>query len=195
MALAQATLAEELTKLFDSSDPNFVGYPANLGAAASNWGNAYNTYASTAVDVSGDSLVSANAASFVSALQSGLESSSDATAAANAFDAAFVAYWTGAVFSIGFSPTPASACPSVGGTGLWSSEISSVVSAVTASTLTNLLVTEFAILGGSAASKADSLATAFHSATTTAVFVLITGLDTTPTPAGPLPITNTCTIF
>jgi hypothetical protein len=56
-----------------------------------------------------------------------------------------------------------------------------------------LLEIEFAILQEDGSAKATALANAFHTATTSAVMVLITGLDTSvPTP---LPITNTCTIF
>jgi hypothetical protein len=73
---------------------------------------------------------------------------------------------------------------------VFSIETTSTVSAVTPLILQNLLVTEFSILASNAVVKADNLATAFHTATTSAVMVIIVGVDTTPSPSGPLPITN-----
>ena len=53
----------------------------------------------------------------------------------------------------------------------------------------DFLVSAPAVVLGAAASRTKNIRLS------TAVTVLITGLDTTPTPAGPLPITNVCAIF
>jgi len=200
MTLVASTLEAELLKLFDSSNPSFSGYPATKDLACSNWGDAYDLYAGAATDVSGDAVVVKNKALFISTLQAQLPSdpsTGTAVAASNAFDAAFIAYWTGASFAIGIPPTPAAVCPSVGGNTIFGVEATSLVSVVTPSVLANLLLPIFTDVStaSTAQDKAQQIASAFHTATTTAVIVLITGLDTTPPPAGPLPITNTCTIF
>jgi hypothetical protein len=192
--LSAATLKNNLLNMFDPGSAGFLGWPATLNQGITNLANAYQAYAATAWDASNDLVATVNIAGFKAALAA-LVPGSTIAQAAQAFDNAFVAYWTGAVFAIGIVPTPASPCPSVGGTTLWSIEISSVVSVVTPNILKNLLLAEFAVLSADANAKATAIANAFHSATTTAVTVLITGLDTTPPPAGPLPITNTCTIF
>ena len=197
MTLAAATLSSEFIKVIDPENAGFVGWPATVADSCVNWGNAYHAYASQATDVSGDALVTANLPLFISTLQASLPAAAVGTAAlaANAFDLAFIAYWTAAIFAIGAPPTPAAVCPSIGGTMLWSLEITSLVTAVVPAVLKGLLLPEFAIVdvATTAQEKADSLAQAFHTATTTAIMVLITGLDTT-VPI-PLPITNLCTIF
>jgi hypothetical protein len=158
------------------------------------WTNAYHRYAQGAEDVSGDGVVTVNKPGFLSTLSFGEQSASDS---ARNFDAAFVAYWTGAVFAVGkLIVTPPVVCPNVGGNLIWGSETTSIVTVVAAGVLANLLRPIFQSTNSSATafSKAQEIARAFHEATTTAVTVLITGLDTTPGPTGPLPITNTCTI-
>jgi hypothetical protein len=199
MSLDVTVLSSELIKLFDANAAGFVGYPTTKAQVAANWANAYDTYARSAVDTSGDALVTANKAGFITALQSNLPTYTTGTIAlgAQAFDLALVAYWTAAIFAIGALPISGSPCPNIGGTTVFSAEISSVVSAVTPSILSGLLLTEFGNIttGTTAQEKADSIAQAFHTATTTAVNVLIIGIDTTPPPAGPLPIMNACYVF
>lgn len=196
MALDVATLKAELLKLFDPDDVGFVGYPATIAAAATNLANAYDTYASSAEDVSGDALVSADKATFESILAAQLPAPVVGTLpadAALAFANAFIAYWAGATFAVGSLP-PASppGCPNMGGTTIFSAETTSVAVAVAVGLLADL-TTEFAVNTVDPDAKADDLANALHTATTSEVTVLITGLDTTlPVP---LPITNTCTVF
>lgn len=198
MTLVAATLETELLKLFDSQNPAFSGYPATKDLACDNWGNAYDLYASAATDVSTDIVAIKNKALFISTLKAQIPSdptTGTAAAAANAFDAAFVAYWTGASFVVGVPPTPAAVCPSVGGNTIFGVEATSLVSVVTPSVLANLLLPIFSDVAttGTAQTKAQQIAAAFHTATTTAVTVVITGTDTT-VPV-PLAVTNTCTIF
>lgn len=192
MTLNVATLLTELRKFGDEKFSGFTGFPGTKAEAKSAWTNAYDIYASTATDISGDLLVSSNSSGF----QSNLSFDASGTAASSAadFDSAFVSYWTGATFAVGIIPPPSGLCPNVGGTGIFGVETTSVVSTVTA----NVLKAKLLAILGSPASNAQAqltlLAQAFHEATTEAVTVLITGTDTTPTPSGPLPITNTCGI-
>jgi hypothetical protein len=196
MALVLATLEAEFKKLMDPDDPGFLGHPPTIANAAAAWKDAYDLYASQAVDVSNDPLTTANPAGFEAMLATLLppgDPGGNPSQAADAFEQAFSTYWTGGIFATGFPPTPAPVCPNVGGNGIWSIEQSSIVLSVTPNILKALLEIEFAILQEDGSAKATALANAFHTATTSAVMVLITGLDTSvPTP---LPITNTCTIF
>jgi len=179
---------------------SFFGTPDSISSAAVGevrWADAYHLYASDAEDISGDGVVSANRRKFLEILDFGGKKTAAETA--QNFDRAFIAYWTGAVFGVGsLIVTPPIQCPDVnpGGSGVWASETTSVVVAVTQNILARLLrpIFERSNESDTAYSKAQEIAQAFHEATTTAVFVLITGLDTTPGPTGPLPITNTCTI-
>jgi len=189
----------------DPNNPSFVGHPANVSDAATNFANAYDTYALDAVDYSGDAVAVVNKAGFESTLAASLPPGNPGgtpLAASAAFDNAFISYWTGATFAIGIIPPPAGICPNVGGNSIFSVELSSVVSAITPSILGNLLSTVWNSLPPTGSKEtedpsiaASAIASALHTATTTAISVLISGLDTTPIPAGPLPITNTCTVF
>jgi hypothetical protein len=188
------SLKTSLLQMFDATRSDFVGWPPTLAQAVDNFASAYDLYALAATDASGDSVATTSVANFKTPLLI-LAPGSSAADAAQAFDDAFVAYWTGGVFAVGTPPTPAAPCPSIGGNMLWSVEISSIVQLATPNILKGLLLPEFAVLSADPDAKATAIANAFHTATTTAVMVLITGLDTTPPPAGPLPITNICTIF
>lgn len=194
MALSQTKLRDEFRKLTDPNFGSFAGYPASAAAAAASWATAYDTYARDAVDASGDAVVTVNKPGFQSALTTALLASTTPQAAAAGFANAFTAYWTGAVFAVGLLPPPAGPCANVGGNGIFGAEVSSVVTVVNAAALQSALATEFQTLSGNGNTKAQALAAIFHSATTTGVTVLISGLDTTPPGSGPLPITNTCTI-
>jgi hypothetical protein len=196
MALDVNKLKTELLKLIDPNDAHFVGHPTNATDFATNWSNAYDTYAKDAQDVSTDPVIAApthKAAMKARLLTLNVPVGVIATAAST-FDQAFADYWTGATFAILVAPTPAAACASVGGTGLWSAEASSVVSAVTAHVLEASMLSLLAIPSDDPQVKATALANAFHAATTSAVKVTITGTDTTAPPTGPLTITNTCGI-
>lgn len=165
--------------------------------AQNKWTSAYTRYASTATDVSTDMVASVNPTGFKSALA--FNRSRDAKSISDfcsQMDMAFVNFWTGATFAIGIPPSPAAACASVGGNGIFGLEISSTVISVLPGVMAGKLLPILSELGSSEspASKADKIAKAMHDATTSAVLVLITGTDTTPSPAGPLPITNTCRI-
>lgn len=193
MTLNKTTLLNELRKFSDETYSGFTAFPKNKTEAKQKWAAAYDLYASAATDVSGDIVSTKNKAGFQGALL--LDDKNTPMKAAQEFENAFVAYWTGAVFAVGIPPTPAAKCPSVGGTTLWSTETTSVVTTITPNTLRSLLLPIFTDnTQKTALTQLQKIADAFHTATTTAVFVLITGLDTTPTPTGPLPITNTCTI-
>jgi hypothetical protein len=193
MTLNVATLVTELRKFSDQSYVGFEGFPSSKTEAKSKWATAYDIYASTALDVSLDLVTTKNKPGFQSSLVFG-EFNTPAQAAME-FENAFVSYWTGAIFAVGIPPTPAASCTSIGGNGIFGLEATSVVSTIIPNVLNNLLLSVFANnTDNSALPQLQRIADAFHTATTTAVFVLITGTDTTPTPSGPLPITNTCTL-
>lgn len=189
MTLSASKLESKLLDFFKKPD-----FEAPFQAALA-WTDAYDSYARDATDASNDLVVVTNRPGFQSALQFTPQGSPPTMA--QMFDTAFVAYWTGAVFAIGIPPTPAAPCPSIGGNTIFSVEIASLVIAAVPGVLMNLLLPIFAGVtkASTAQQQAQQVASAFHAATTSAVTVLITGLDTTPTPAGPLPITNTCTVF
>lgn len=188
MALLQATLKTRLLSIVDSEQPSFVGFPSTKEQVAENWADAYDAYCLSAQDVSTDVVEIVNRAGFKSALIASLpEGAGTAALAAAAFETAFVAYWIGAIFKVGIPPETG-----IGGNGFFGLEISSVVTAITPNILYDLLLVEFSkkTFETDMDSKADTLATLFHTATTTAVIVTISGTDTTPTPTGPLPIVN-----
>jgi hypothetical protein len=192
LTLAKSKLKGELVKFMDPNAPGFTGFFTDFGATADAWANAYDLYASDATDASGDAIASKNKAAFKSALQSGLAASSSAAAAALAFDAAFIAYWTGATFSVGVPPPPAGpgACANAGGTGVMLVEVSSVVTVITPLVLSAALASVFASLGTDGDAKATAIADAFDTATKSAVAVLITGTDPLA-----VPVLNLCTVF
>lgn len=211
MSLDINILKDEILKIIDKDNPNFVGYSDDYTVTATNWANAYDTYARNAEDISGDVLVTANKPGFIAALAAGLATSVTPASAAAAYEAAFVIYWTAATFSIGIPPVvdPESPCPNVGGNLIFGVEISSIAAPIPA-VLGTLLTTIWNTPPPVGTSPdldpnpdiytlnndyiADKLAQAFHTATTTAVIVTISGTDTTPPTAGPLPIVNICTV-
>lgn len=190
--LSAATLKTELLKIFDQANPGFLGFPGTVADAASNWANAYNTYAMSATTINGGTVVTTNQAGFTAILSAQLPDGNTGTivTAANAFDAAFCAYWTGGVFTPGGLPLVG-----VGGTGIFSIIISSIVVAVTTGVLSTNLQLAFGTIQSDADAAATAISNAFHAATIAAVSVLISGLDTTPPPAAPLPIINTGTLL
>jgi hypothetical protein len=194
MALDVNKLAADLRRFLDPDDPSFA-WPPTRDAAITLWSNAYDTYGSDAVDYSGDAVASKNPTGFRSALAAAFSYTWTAGEAANAFRDAWIAYWTGGVFSIGTVPPPTGACANAGGNGIFSTELSSIVTLINGAPLRAALLAIFQDLGIDGADKADEIAAAFHAATTTNIQVTISGLDTTPPPTGPLPIVNVCTVF
>jgi hypothetical protein len=191
VALNKAKLTAALVKLMDPTAAGFAGYPADVATAAANFADAYNTYAIDAVDVSGDMLAVANKAGFQSALAAGLAASQSGAQAAQAFASAWALFWLSATFQVGVPPTPAARCPSVGGTGIWSVEATSIVTAAVPAPLQSALALEFATISDTPAVKAAALADAFHTATLSVV-VTVSGLDASPIPTA---IVNVCTIM
>lgn len=187
--LVQRKLESSLREFFE--DPDF----SSSAEAASKWTEAYDSYARDAEDVSRDRVAVVNRPGFQAALQFD-SAAGQAPLMAQLFDTAFVSYWTGAIFAVGIPPTPAALCPSIGGTGIFATEITSTVILAAPGVLQGLLLPIFTAVtkASTAAQQAQQIATAFHTATTTAVTVLITGISTPPPPSG-APITNTCTVF
>lgn len=188
--LSQASLAASLLDIFASKDSIRTAQEYE-----ERWASAYDAYARQAQDVSGELPITVNGTGFRRALN--FEASGSAAALAAQFEAAFQVYWTGAIFSFGIPPPPVPpGCPNVGGTSIFSTELSSLVIEVVPSVMQAQLVTQFSVASReeSIESRAQAIASAIHMATTTAVFVLITGLDTTSPPTGPLPVTNTCRV-
>lgn len=160
--------------------------------AAADWASAYDAYGRGASDVSGDPVVSVNRAGFQSALR--FANSGSAAQAASEFERGFISYWTGAVFAVAIPVPPVTPCPSIPASPPWLREITSVVVSATPG-LAGLLTPIFSDnQSQDLPGRAGRLANAFHTATTTNVRVLITGI-TTPPPPGGLPVTNLCTIF
>jgi len=189
MTLSPSIMRAELRKFFVPPVQ-----PSDKPKARRQWANAYDTYAKLATDVSGDVVTSVNKPGFQSALIFSEKSGTPAQAAAE-FEAAFIAYWTGATFAVGAVPLPSAPCPSIPPAPLWATEATSVVLSV-APGLANRLLPIFTnnSPNQSVSRVTKQIADAFHAATTTDVLVLITGLTLPPPPPG-LPVTNTCTVF
>jgi len=194
--LNEQTLLNEILQLVDPGTPGH-GFPASRSAAITAWSNAYDTYAGAALDASDDNLSFGGPSGFASALSSAWSSTWTAAAAASAFSSAFEAYWTGATFAIGtlISGTGGECENQGSGTRIFAVELTSIVSVVDGSTLYSELLNEFEDLDDQGADKAARIVACFHRATSADVLVLISGLDTTPPPTGPLPVTNLCHLF
>jgi hypothetical protein len=197
MSLNVQVLIDELRSFGDSSYLGFSSFPNSPIAAQQAWTSAYNTYASTAQDVSGDLLLTANAIGFTSALNFTPSNSKTLAASVLEFDLAFVSYWTGAVFAVGIPPAPGGPCSNIfspPGNGIFGLEATSIVSVVTPGVLSSKLLDVMVNPKKDAVEQIELIAQAFHEATTTAIKVLIVGTDTIPPPAGPYPVTNLCEI-
>lgn len=189
MSLSQSKLERSLLDFYRR--PKSIG---SVDQAERLWADAYHSYALDVEDVSGDGATNLERAKFLGQLNFRGVRHQQTWAAQ--MDQAFVTYWTGVVFAVG-TPPVGPVCPNVGGNLVFSVETTSVVTLVTPGVLQAQLLpvaTRFT-RETTARQKAAEFAQAFHAATTTAVFVLISGQDTTPGPSGPLPITNTCTLF
>ena len=188
--LDQGRLKSELLRFFATP-----GGIRSHKDAEDRWAAAYHTYASSVEDISGDQAVNLSKDRF----RAPLNFMSPRTAAdfARMIDAAFVSYWTGVTFGItSIVPGLGVPCPNIGaGTMLFLSETTSLVVSVAPGVMAGALLPVLLTRGGSFHTQADLIARTMHGVTKSAVTVLITGLDTTPIPTGPLPVTNTCTIF
>jgi hypothetical protein len=187
--LSEASLARALMQIAQGKDG------MTSSAAEALWADAYDQYARQAQDVSSDLLMSSNSRGFRAALNfSGVTTAAGVSAQ---FEQAFLAYWSGATFGTLIPPPPVPpGCPNIGGNTIFASEVSSVVTLVTPGVMYANLLTEFSIVqkGESIEGRSAAIARSMHRATTTAVIVLITGIDTTTPPTGPLPITNLCQV-
>lgn len=189
MSLITSTLAQALQDLGDPSSPRYPG-DGSLAQAAGRLTRAYDTYASQAVDLGGNKLAAGNTAAMQAALTVTFASSIGTVAsAAQAFGAAHMAYWAGAVFTPGAPPPPGT--PGiVGGNGIFSVVASSTVTVAPGAALTAGLLAIFAAPSTRAADRSQELAELWARVTKT-VTVTMVGIDATPSPAGPLPITAT----
>lgn len=199
MTLSVSKLKTELLKIMDPTHSNWVGFPSTPAQAAANWTDAYHTYAADAEDFSGDSPLSVLPAAFEAVLASEWASYNGSFAlGAESLANAWAAYWTGGTFAIGglISGTGSGGCANVGsGNKIFGTEISSVVTVVNPSPLESALLSILTDVDVDVDSRAEDLAGAFHSATINNITVLISGIDTTPPPMGPQPVTNTCQVF
>lgn len=191
MMLSQATLKDALENMMVNQqgiDPV---------AAAANWADAFDAYGSDVVNINEDGpALPPNKAGFQAALSFGGTTSAQA---AQEFAAAWKAYFTGLTFSPG-SPGAINAgpCPNIGGNTIFGVIASSGVTVVNEIPLIAALQAHFDTFSGTdPAAAADALASIFHSHTITLanLTVLTAGTDTTPPPAGPLPVTNTCGVL
>jgi len=155
--------------------------------------HAYYTYARDAEDVSGENPSNLIADKFERPLS--FRRSGTRQQFARQIDAAFVAFWTDVAFPILAVPPTSPPCPNVGGSGEFSSEVSSQVVNVEAGAMYKAIMPILRSSGSTAERAARRLANAMDDVTKSAVTVLITGWDTTPGPSGPYPIINTCTVF
>jgi len=153
----------------------------------------YHRYALDAEDVSGESPTNLDQWKFERPLL--LETCRTAQQFAQRVDDAFVAYWTGTIFPIAVVPPASPPCPNVGGTGEFSVENTSGVTDVAVREMYSAIVDVLKRKDATAEEGARRLADAMDRVTKHAVTVTITGQDTTPSPTGPLYITNTCTVF
>ena len=188
MALNQAKLAGAILDIFANK-----GGVSSVELFEERWASAYDSYARDARDISSEGPLTVNSIGFRRALN--FRASSHASIISAQFEQAFQTYWTGALFQFGVPPPPVPpGCPNIGGNTIFGVELSSLVTLVTPGVMFGQIYPEFltASRSDTIEARASAIAAAMHRATTTAVLVLITGVDTTvPTP---LPITNICGI-
>lgn len=170
-----------------------IGLQTDGAAAAKAFTTAYVNYAKAATDVADNALVTSNQPEFCAQLSACFATSNGTAAqAAAAFAAAFTAFWTGATFTSPGLPAPGL---SVGGTGIMVTQISSAVAFVNPGYLQGRLFTLFSTADANTPERLAAFASCLHTATTTGVSVLISGLDATPPPVGPLPTINRGFVF
>lgn len=186
MSLSSDTLYREFLRWFKSG-----GSLTTYAQAEHRLATIYHTYAQSAEDVSGESPDNLDLTKFEGPLRFSLSRSERQTA--RQIEDAFVAYWTGTTFPILVVPPASPPCPNIGGTGEFSSEVSSAVSSVEADVMYDAILTLLSRGSNTAEQAARKLANAMDQATRSAVKVLITGWDTT-TPTA-LNIINECGVF
>ena len=182
----------------------FFTNPAGLISipqAEERWATAYDDYARDAEDLSGDPVLLSNRPGFRAPLRfRGIRNS---VQFAQQIEAGFLAYWAGATFALGnlVPGTGTVDCPTIGPVGsnfIFASEISSLVILVAPGVMFSGILPHVSVTyrGVTAEQQSRRIAAAMHAATTSAVTVLISGIDTViPGLGGPFPVTNTCNIF
>lgn len=188
MSLRVDKLRQGLSEIFGS--PERVGTRRQAEGLLA---DAYHAYAREAMDVSGDAPINLQSQKFKACLAFDISMTSAEFSAQ--LDQAFLAYWAGVTFQTLIPPSVGAACPSVGGTGIFSLELTAQVVQVTVGAMRAALLPVLAVSGRSAQSKALQVAIAMHYATRTAITVKIVGQDTTPPPTGPMSIINLCGVF
>jgi len=164
--------ASNLKSLILAATGNPGDFAASPAEATQRLTDAYDTYAQDAVDGSGDGPLVVNKSGFQSALNfTGTTSS----AAATSFEAAVVAYWTGATFNIS-TPPPGSVV-----------KVSSMIVVPPIPNGQILTVFNDVSPGVSADTKAQQMADALHSMTITGSGIIQHLIPPTPTPPTPGP--------
>lgn len=170
--------------------------PGGVGThreAEQRFARVYHSYAQDAEDVSGERPNNLDAEKFERLLA--FQRSRVGKDFVRQIDSSFVAYWTGTTFPILVVPPASPPCPNIGGTGEFSAEISSQVTGVASDAMYDAVLPILSRPVGTAEEAARRLSDAMDRATKSAVEVIITGWDTTPSPGGPIAVTNTCTVF
>ena len=189
--LSQSTLKSALQDLMTNQKGT------DKPSAAANWADAFDAYGAGVTNINGDGpLAPPNKLGFQAALSfSGTTSAQQA----QEFATAWKAYFTALVFTPGTPGTiNGGPCPNLGGNTIFGIIASSTVTVINEIPLIAALQGHFDSFSGTdPEAAADALASIFHSHTITLanLTVLTSGTDTTPPPAGPLPITNTCGVF
>ncbi|MGI4813377.1 MAG: hypothetical protein ACRYGG_08590 [Janthinobacterium lividum] len=151
-----------------------IGQPTDAGDAAAAIATIYEGYAQNAVDPAGNPLVSGNTVLFATGLIRWLSANYVTTeSAAEAFAYAIAQFWSGATFQATLVPSQRSS----GGNGVMSTLATSIVTDVHTTRLetaiTNLNVTNLQSVADACAAFAQAL----HNATTSGVYVKMTGSD------------------
>jgi len=174
MALSAAILKSELLKLYDETDPGFVGYATDVATAATNLGNAYDTYAADAVDLIGGTSNLRMKADFISYLSSNIVPAGTLAVSLAALDTACVNYWTLATFNPGIPVAPMII------------EVASVISAIVPGTVVTSMTALLSAMSNDVDTLCGDIATALHTFTTTCVTVTTTGTDILGNPVPPV---------
>lgn len=159
MSLVQTNLKTDL----ESWLSNKTSY-TSISQSMSVFIDKYDIYAKNAIDISGDTVNTVFKTNALNILNT-ITNNDTATSAAQKFENAIVAYWTGASFKLTIPPA-----------GTILPEISALVTTnIVAGTLAALLLTVFNSKSSSNtdATKADDLATALHNSTKTIIVTCI----------------------
>lgn len=103
--LVLSKLKEELSKIMDSEDPNFVGFPSDSNQVADNWSNAIYEYSKTCIPLS------TSATSAKAAMKSVMMGMGAPMSGLTVFPAAFTAYaatFAPGMLGAGFTGVPPS---------------------------------------------------------------------------------------